>query len=194
VCTIYRSLRDTDTLPALPEPIPFRRYIDWLGRHDPADATAYWQRMLGDLTTPTRLPILAPERGDGRGTSNQEVRTLTDRIPAEQLVQHQMTAEDIVHAAWGLLLRRYAGVDDVTFGSTTSGRTSNPRAVGLLTNTLPIRLRVPADATVAEWHCAMSSTARWSMSNGRARSRPANACSTPSCPTKTPANQPATTA
>jgi non-ribosomal peptide synthase protein (TIGR01720 family) len=146
----YRSLRDTDTLPALPEPVPFRRYIDWLGRHDPADATPYWQRLLGDLTTPTRLPILAPERGDGRGTSNQEVRTLTDRIPAEQLVQHQI--EDIVHAAWGLLLRRYAGVDDVTFGSTTtSARTANPGTVGQLTNTLPVRLRVPADATVAEW-------------------------------------------
>jgi non-ribosomal peptide synthase protein (TIGR01720 family) len=158
VRTIYRSLRGTDALPALPEPVPFRRYIDWLGRHDPADATAYWQRMLGDLTTPTRLPILAPERGDGRGTSNQEVRTLTDRVPAElaeqlrQLAQrHRITIESIVHAAWGLLLRRYAGVDDVTFGSTTSDRSANPRTVGLLINTMPVRLRVPADATVADW-------------------------------------------
>jgi non-ribosomal peptide synthase protein (TIGR01720 family) len=143
---IYRSLRDTGALPALPAPV---RYID---SHDPADTTAYWQRLLGDLTSPTVLPILAPERGDHQGTSNQEVKALTGRVPVAQLrllaEQRGITVGAIVHAAWGLLLRRYAQVDDVTFG--TSGRVGNERAVGQLMNTLPIRLRVAADATVAD--------------------------------------------
>ncbi|HEX9335306.1 MAG TPA: condensation domain-containing protein, partial [Pseudonocardiaceae bacterium] len=142
---IYRSLRDTSALPALPEPVPFRRYID---SHDPADTTAYWQRLLGDLTSPTILPILAPERGDRRGTSNQEVKTLTGRVPAELAEQHGSTVGAIVHAAWGLVLRRYAGVDDVTFG--TSGRSGDERTVDQLNNTLPMRLRLPDDATVAD--------------------------------------------
>ncbi|HEY3607855.1 MAG TPA: condensation domain-containing protein [Pseudonocardiaceae bacterium] len=157
---VYRSLRDTGALPALPDPVPFRRYVDSLGAHEPA--TAYWQRTLGDLDTPTLLPILAPERGDGCGTSSQECRALTGRLPAglaEQLrqvaEQYQITVGTVVHAAWALLLRRYAGADDVVFGSTTSGRSANlpgiERIVGPLTNTLPVRLRVPADATVTDW-------------------------------------------
>jgi amino acid adenylation domain-containing protein len=63
VRTVYRSLRETGALPRLREPVPFRRYIDWLQSHDPAADTAYWQARLAGFPVPTPLAILPAEPG-----------------------------------------------------------------------------------------------------------------------------------
>ncbi|MBB5080137.1 non-ribosomal peptide synthetase [Nonomuraea endophytica] len=159
---VYRSLRETGEPPALPEPMPFRKYIEWVRGHDPAAAAGYWQAMLADVTSPTPLTILPPVRGDGRGATSQDVALLHERLPAEttrrlrELArEHRITVSAIAHAAWGLLLSRHAGTRDVVFGSTVSGRSGGlpgvERTVGLLINTLPVRVRVPERATVAGW-------------------------------------------
>jgi amino acid adenylation domain-containing protein/non-ribosomal peptide synthase protein (TIGR01720 family) len=155
----YASLRTTGQLPELPAPIPFHRYVEWLrGRNR---ETGYWRELLGDVDTPTPLTILRPEPA-GHAAAQYDVATLRAELPgavADALRQaarrHWMTVGSIVHAAWGLLLSRYGGVSDVVFGSIVAGRSGDlpgvRRAVGLLINTLPVRVRVRARTTVAEW-------------------------------------------
>src|SRR5258708_29260855 len=59
---------------------------------------------------------------------------------------HKVTAGMIVQAAWGLLLSRYTGGLDVVFGETRACRRpvfeGTPAVVGVVMNTVPIRLRL----------------------------------------------------
>ena len=65
-----------------------------------------------------------------------------------------MTLNTVLVAAWSILLARYCDSRDVVFGTTVSGRTGDfdgiDRVVGLLINTLPLRVRLDARLTVAD--------------------------------------------
>jgi amino acid adenylation domain-containing protein len=65
------------------------------------------------------------------------------------------TVASLVHAAWAILLSRYAGTDDVVFGTTVSVRLPDLESLGsglgLFINTLPVRLGVRGDLSVGEW-------------------------------------------
>jgi amino acid adenylation domain-containing protein/non-ribosomal peptide synthase protein (TIGR01720 family) len=162
----HRAFRSTGAPPDLPEPVPYRRYVDWLGGHDPADVTARWQTMLAGVALPTPVAVLEPDaRSDpagGSGDGELDVASLVAEVPAEVTERlrrvarrHRITVGSLVHAAWGLLLSRLGGGRDVVFGVTVAGRSGDwpgvEQAVGLLINTLPMRVSVPAEATVADW-------------------------------------------
>lgn len=56
-----------------------------------------------------------------------------------------MTVGTLFTAAWGILLQKVSRRQDVLFGTTVSGRSSSlpgiERVVGLLMNTVPVRLQ-----------------------------------------------------
>jgi non-ribosomal peptide synthetase component F len=65
--------------------------------------------------------------------------------------QHRASPTLVLAAAWVATLNRLSGQDDVVIGITVSRR-DNPATAGLvasLVNVLPVRVRVPADATLA---------------------------------------------
>ncbi len=68
---------------------------------------------------------------------------------------HHVTLATIFQAAWALLLSRYSGEQDVVFGVTVSGRSSGfsgvENMVGLLINTLPLRLQISPDEQLISW-------------------------------------------
>src|SRR6185369_7293505 len=69
--------------------------------------------------------------------------------------REELTLNTIVQGAWGLLLSRYSGAEDVVFGAVVSGRPAELRGVeqmlGLFINTLPVRVRVRGELKVVEW-------------------------------------------
>ncbi len=69
--------------------------------------------------------------------------------------RHLLSLGTFVQGAWALLLSRYSGEEDVVFGAVRSCRRSSvERAdsiVGVFMNTVPIRVRVPWDASLVPW-------------------------------------------
>ena len=143
--------------PTLPDPQPYRTYINWLQQQPPAEA--YWRRMLDGFSTPTPLVIknASVQRQDEDAFGTVEAHLATDVTADLQrwAKQHHVTLSTVVQGAWALLLSRYSGEDDVVFGSTVSGRPAAlphvEEMIGLFINTLPLRAQVEADTPVFTW-------------------------------------------
>lgn len=159
VFTLYDAYRRGSEL-EMPRSRPFRDYIAWLSRQDPAEARAFWERELGGMRAPTRLG-LAREPGNGTpGTEAQGERhaPLGEEAAAALAAFgrcHRVTLNTMVQGAWAILLSRYSGATDIVYGTTVSGRPADLPGVdsilGMFINNLPVRLRVPPDAPLAPW-------------------------------------------
>ncbi|HEX7333690.1 MAG TPA: amino acid adenylation domain-containing protein [Pyrinomonadaceae bacterium] len=159
VFAYYASLSEGRDL-TLDQPPPFRDYIAWLRQQDRSAAEPFWRRTLAGFTSPTTLSrkrisgyqqaaepqfaetqiTIAPETIDG----------LRGLAPANRL-----TLSTLLYAAWALLNSHYTGETDVVFGVTVSGRMINlpgvESIVGLLVNTVPLRVRVEMENSLLEW-------------------------------------------
>jgi len=135
---------------------PFRDYIAWLESQSLDRAEEYWRRVLAGWHEPTPLPG-GPEGGQGApGTDARDLRlsaAATDLLHARAR-SSRVTLNTLAQAAWGSLLGRYGGRGDVLFGATVSGRPTELAGVesmiGLLINTLPVRLQVE-EGEIGPW-------------------------------------------
>jgi amino acid adenylation domain-containing protein len=146
--------------PGLGESPRFRDYVAWTRRADLEGAKQYWMRRLAGASA-APLVIGRPEAkgaGDRVEDSSWVSRSLspeaTEALKSMCRSRH-ITINTAVMGAWALLLSRYSGRPDVVFGSTVSGRPAElPGAadmVGLLINTLPVRIEVPGDMPAIDW-------------------------------------------
>ncbi|MEU7429232.1 condensation domain-containing protein, partial [Streptomyces sp. NPDC040750] len=156
--TAYRALAAGEE-PVLPARRPFGAYVEWLERQDLSEAEAYWRTLLDGFDEPTALPY---DRRPAASHRAQSTERLVTRLPADASRRlyafartHRLTVNAVVQGAWALLLSRYAGERDVVFGATVSGRPADlpgvDSMVGMLINTLPVRVAVDGAAPVAEW-------------------------------------------
>lgn len=116
----------------------------------------FWRTLLEGFTTPTPLPSIV-ERGrrDERGTRRGEVATRLSEESTDELRRlassMDVTLNTVVQTAWGLLLSRYSGEDDVVFGSVRRVQAPGEVSpVGLYLNTLPLRVQMASSTTLAE--------------------------------------------
>jgi amino acid adenylation domain-containing protein/non-ribosomal peptide synthase protein (TIGR01720 family) len=146
--------------PALPPVRPFRDHVAWVERRDPAEAEAFWRAALEGVEAPTPLGI---DRGAaGEPAYGREVLPFSPDEAASLAASSRRlgaTPATLVQGAWALLLSRYGGEDDVVFGTTVSGRPAElegaEEMVGLFINTLPLRVRVSAEARAGAWLAAL---------------------------------------
>ncbi|MFI1396046.1 amino acid adenylation domain-containing protein [Streptomyces sp. NPDC020681] len=130
----------------LPEVAPYRAYLRRLAGRDHESARDAWRAALAGLDEPTHLVTAA---ADGSPLRPEQVRVeLSERTTArltDRAREHGVTLSTVVQAAWGLLLGRLTGRQDVVFGTTVSGRDGEvdgiESMVGLFINTLPTRFR-----------------------------------------------------
>ncbi|MCW2919928.1 MAG: putative linear pentadecapeptide gramicidin synthetase LgrB, partial [Actinomycetia bacterium] len=138
----------------LPTPKPYRDYIAWLRKQDPARAESFWRGYLSGFAAPTTLPVTAGVRSTAARTSLELSRAATDAL-RDFARRHGLTLATLVEGAWGLLLGRHCGEQDVVFGTTVAGRSPKlpgvESMVGLLINTLPVRVRWDPELPVLEW-------------------------------------------
>ena len=132
----------------LPAVVPYQNYLAWLGRQDRAAAAVAWRAALSGVEEPTRLGMSLGQGAQAGAPESHELvlpRELTAAL--ERLARRcQVTLNTIMQVAWGIVLSRLTGRSDVTFGVTVSGRPAelagSDLMIGLLINTLPLRLRL----------------------------------------------------
>jgi amino acid adenylation domain-containing protein len=140
-------------LPAAP---PYEDYIRWLQQRERGGAEAYWRRALAGFEG--LPPLIAGARGTITAETVDQRRTVpeaTTRRLREVAARHRLTLNTIAQGCWGLVMARAVGARDVVFGATVSGRSPElpgiERLVGLLINTLPVRVRVTPREPVIAW-------------------------------------------
>lgn len=147
-----------DRSPVL-EPLPsYRSYYKWLQGQDLTEARHFWKRELDGLQAPSLLEPGPPVPAQN-GSTYQDHMVLLPETSTEEinhyLRKHRLTLNTLVQGVWALLLSRYLNADDITFGTTVSGRSSGLPNIelmaGLFTNVLPARLSIEADQNFSHW-------------------------------------------
>jgi surfactin family lipopeptide synthetase C len=152
VSQFYQQLvHDRET--NLNEAPEFAAYLQWLAQQDSQPAEKFWRSELDGFVAPNSLPLDKGAARTGAVVDSFAEKTfslsveLTSAIRACAKREH-LTISTVFQGAWAMLLSRYSATDDVVFGITVSGRPYDlPQVeslVGLLINTLPVRVKLAA--------------------------------------------------
>lgn len=154
---LYHAKSTGQTL-RLPPARPYQDYIAWLQKQDQALAEQFWRRELQGFTAPTPLIADRPkyeDRANRPCSYGIDIPNHLGTALQNFCRQQQLTLNTLFMGAWAILLSRYAREEDIVFGVTVSGRpgtlTGVEKMVGLFINTLPARIRVPAESPLLEW-------------------------------------------
>jgi non-ribosomal peptide synthetase component F len=139
-----------------------------LTRQEFSLAKDFWLEFLKGFENPTRLDLFPPRSQTSEDSSGRGVNDcLLSREDTESLrafaTRHDVALGTLIQVSWSVLLARYSGQDDVLFGATRACRHSSidgaESVVGLLMNTVPMRVRLPPDLLVLE--CLKRVRADW---------------------------------
>ncbi|HVU95241.1 MAG TPA: amino acid adenylation domain-containing protein [Puia sp.] len=162
---LYGSLL-TGSLPKLAPARPFNEYIAWLQTVDSHAGLLFWKQYLQGYEGPAGLPFL--QRSDHTRPRRQSEQQLILDTPTCQTIQNLcqrtgITINTFFVGVWSYLLARYNCTKDVVFGTVVSGRPSQlegaEEIIGLLMNTIPLRVRYESDTTVAAYLLAIQRNA-----------------------------------
>ena len=159
VAMLYRSR--VENVPChLEARTPYEAYITWLRDRDLGASEKYWRQALAGCQGVPSLAPLGEMRVRGRDESDYgeherivpaEVAARVQRVAQEQRV----TLNTIALGAWAILLGAELGTDDLVVGTVVSGRDADVAGiegmVGLLINTIPVRMRIQPDQPVGLW-------------------------------------------
>ncbi|WP_033679169.1 non-ribosomal peptide synthetase, partial [Bacillus gaemokensis] len=134
----------------------YNEYAKWLEGQDKEKGLEYWTELLSEYEEPAEIrPMKKPALTDeqmGRIRVSLE-KEISQRLN-EMALSNNVTLNTVMEAAWGVVLQKYNGNDDVVFGKVVSGRTAKIKGieeiVGLFVNTIPVRVKREADMTVVE--------------------------------------------
>lgn len=133
----------------LPEPLPYRVHVEKvLQAADTNEARAFFTEKLASINESVVLFGLPDFRkGGGR---MEEARQFVDgslgRRIRNEAQRRGIVPAALFHAAWGLLVSRCSGREEIVFGTVLldqcQGEESSKRMLGAFVNTLPLRLRL----------------------------------------------------
>jgi len=141
-------------------PRPFKDYVRWVRERDLTEDRRFWTDYLAGFASPTPLVVDRALSAGQRTLGSQGA--VEARVPKELCTKLRSVAQayglsmnTFLEAAWALVLHRYSGEEDLVYGTTRSCRRGSlpgaERMIGLLINTIPVRVQVREDARVADW-------------------------------------------
>jgi surfactin family lipopeptide synthetase C len=133
-------------------PRPYRDYIDWIEKRDNSESETYFRELLKGFTADS---FSMEHASDGdvhslkREKGEQEIKLSAEltSVLKDVAERNGLSLSTIVHGAWGIVLSRYSGEEDVVFGEVRACRRSAIKGaesmVGLFMNNLPLRVKLP---------------------------------------------------
>lgn len=143
-----------DTLPARR---PFRDHVEFVRSLAREPAERFWTAYLDGFEAPTTIDVPSPDAGGGRPMAAAEWKLSPDSTGRLRRFAAglDLSLNTLLQAAWSLLLHHYSTKHDVVFGATRACRYSSvagaDEMVGLLINTVPMRVAVDPTASLAEF-------------------------------------------
>ncbi|KAI0551290.1 peptide synthetase [Xylaria curta] len=161
VLTMHHALYDGWNMPLVVErvnraydgqpterPAQFKHFIKYLLEMNRDESEKYWRDRLAGATG-EQFPALP-----WPGYQQQADSLLEHYVPTGKLTTGT-TIATIIRGAWALLVSRYTASSDVVFGETLTGRNAPIPGVeeieGPMIATVPVRVAVDPDATIAEY-------------------------------------------
>ena len=146
-------------------PVPVRAkdlyedYIKYIANKDVFEEEEFWKTYLNDVKSPCLLPFSNSQTSNREIGETSEKKLTLDKEFSDQLKtyaqKHKLTVNTIVQGAWVILLSKYTGDKNVTFGVTVSGRPGELEGsedrVGLYINTLPLFAKYSEEKAVSDW-------------------------------------------
>lgn len=171
VFAAYEALRRGESPAFSPPERDYADYLEWLGVRDFRPSLPFFKTLLTGKHSPTPLPLAEPPPRPlpRSGATHGEVRRFLDASLADSLRAFAKEANSsmsaLVQAAFALVLHRLTGDDDVLFGVTRSLRRSalegeGEHVTGLFINTLPVRVKIDEEQSVAELLASVREQAR----------------------------------
>lgn len=159
VFTFYQAFIEDRDL-ELDDPRPFKDYVLWVGERDLAKDEKFWREHLAGFTSPTLLVMGSTISAGIRAMGSEgsvELRipeSLTSSL-RHLVSSHDLTMNTLIEGAWALLLSRYNDEEDILYGTTRSCRRSSiagaESMIGLLINTVPVRIRIGKQTKMIDW-------------------------------------------
>ncbi|MCM3268071.1 non-ribosomal peptide synthetase [Paenibacillus elgii] len=157
VFTAYSAYRK-QVRPELGPVTSYGRYIEWLEGQDFAAASAYWSHYLAGYRHQAVLPrVQVQEKQEAGDATVWLTSSLGKRLTRElrgTAKRYRLTVNTLLQTAWALLLQAYNGMDDVVFGTVVPVRPAHvpgiETMIGVCGNTIPVRIRSGAGASVAD--------------------------------------------
>ncbi|QHY99221.1 Surfactin synthase subunit 2 [Streptomyces sp. S4.7] len=145
---LFQIYAEGGTAAGLPRASAYRDYAAWLAAQDAEASDAAWRAALDGVTGPTLLAQPDGRSLQGAGWSDS-IDVTVDKDLSRRLTDfaraRNLTLNTVVQGAWAVTLAHRTGSDDVVFGLTVAGRPAElsgaERMVGLLVNTVPVRVR-----------------------------------------------------
>jgi len=128
-------------------------YVAYIKSQLPSTDIKFWKTYLKGVQ-PCQFPRLNKDSRTKKSLGTVEVEF--DRYSELQDLckQKKVTLSNVMQTAWGLVLRRYTGSDDVCFGYLTSGRDAPingiQEAVGAFINMLVCRIKFAQDSSLED--------------------------------------------
>ncbi|HEY6315178.1 MAG TPA: amino acid adenylation domain-containing protein [Streptosporangiaceae bacterium] len=144
---------------------PYRDHIAALQLRDQREAAEFWPTYLQGAVLPTPLTSgIISEYGHGAESSGDDFQYRTEGVVLDKTLEHalrafarrhRLTLFTLLAGAWAVLMSRYSGVDDVVFGTVSSGRSAAVPGIeqmtGSFNNILPVRVWLPRQELVTAW-------------------------------------------
>ncbi|MBR3023898.1 MAG: AMP-binding protein, partial [Oscillospiraceae bacterium] len=131
-------------------------YLEWLVKQDIEQAEKYWEDELEDYDGDCEIKAMRkpePTEEQMREAFANVSREITAKLKVEA-ERTGITINTVAETAVGIMLQEYSGSRDVVFGKVVSGRNADITGiediVGLFINTIPLRVTVEKEETVAE--------------------------------------------
>jgi len=157
---LYVAFREGREHPLPPLPVQYADFAlwqrQWLAGGALNEGLAYWTQQLAGIPEQLVLPMDRPRPAVRTSTAATYTRLLPADVGAvvkAATQAQQATLYMTLLAAFGILLSRYSGQDDIVVGSPIANRRDAQveGLIGFFVNSLVMRLRIPLDRTFGDW-------------------------------------------